>query len=50
VAIVGSLHHGKTLLMDTFVAQTHPELIRYDQDLRFTDTRYDEQQRKISMK
>ena len=47
---MGSLHHGKTLLMDTFVAQTHPELIRYDQDLRFTDTRYDEQQRKISMK
>ena len=42
VAIVGSLHHGKTLLMDTFVAATHPDFVKYDGDLKFTDTRYDE--------
>lgn len=47
---MGHLHHGKTLLMDLFVADTHPQLIKYDGDLRYTDTRFDEQERKMSMK
>ena len=50
VAIVGHLHHGKTLFMDTLVAATHPHLIKYDGDLRYTDTRFDEQARNISLK
>ncbi|MFO0131714.1 MAG: hypothetical protein ACK52J_04290 [bacterium] len=42
VAVVGHLHHGKTCLVDMFVAETHPNLIKFDEDLRYTDTRYDE--------
>jgi len=40
VAIVGHLHHGKTLFMDTFVANTHPKLINYDYDLKYTGIFY----------
>jgi hypothetical protein len=47
--IVGALHHGKTTLMDMLVEQTHdvPSLgIRTGgRQLRFTDTRVDEQVR-----
>lgn len=50
VAIVGHLHHGKTLLMDLFVGDTHPGLIKYGGDLRYTDTRFDEQERQVSLK
>jgi len=42
VALVGHLHHGKTLLMDIFVANTHPKLISYNEDLKYTDSRIDE--------
>lgn len=53
VAVVGHLHHGKTLLMDMLVEQTHD--LRYEwrnneRPLRYTDTRVDEQLRGISMK
>ncbi|KAL3148256.1 hypothetical protein ABBQ38_15518 [Trebouxia sp. C0009 RCD-2024] len=53
VAVVGHLHHGKTLLMDMLVEQTHD--LRYEwrnneRPLRFTDTRVDEQSRGISLK
>ena len=47
---MGHLHHGKTLLMDLFVADTHPALVRYDADLRYTDSRFDEQERQLSTK
>ena len=50
VAIVEHLHNGKTFLIDTFVAQTYPQFISYEADLRFTDICYDEQERKISKK
>ncbi|KAK9817833.1 hypothetical protein WJX72_002861 [[Myrmecia] bisecta] len=53
VAIVGHLHHGKTLLMDMFVEQTHEirhEWRNNERPMRFTDTRLDEQQREISLK
>ncbi|KAK9906659.1 hypothetical protein WJX75_005709 [Coccomyxa subellipsoidea] len=53
VAIVGHLHHGKTMVMDMFVEQTHE--IRHEwrdneRPMRFTDTRLDEQERAISLK
>ena len=46
VAVVGALHHGKTTLMDMMIEQTHeldPALTRNKKQLRFTDTRLDEQ-------
>uniref|UniRef100_A0AAV1VBX4 Tr-type G domain-containing protein n=1 Tax=Peronospora matthiolae TaxID=2874970 RepID=A0AAV1VBX4_9STRA len=56
VAIVGNLHHGKTLFVDLLVQQTLVEQwIKADTeaetlDKRFTDTRHDEQQRRVSIK
>lgn len=53
VAVVGHLHHGKTTLMDMMIENTHDlqqERPRSDQGLRFTDTRFDEQARGISIK
>lgn len=46
VALVGHLHHGKTMLMDILVEQTHTGL----QPASFTDARFDEIERKISVK
>ncbi|GAB4814650.1 hypothetical protein N2152v2_001696 [Parachlorella kessleri] len=53
VAVVGHLHHGKSMLMDMFVEQTHEvrhEWRSNEKPMRFTDTRLDEQQRGISLK
>ncbi|CAK64491.1 unnamed protein product (macronuclear) [Paramecium tetraurelia] len=50
VAIVGGLHHGKTSMMDVFVKQTHLKQFSLQKDIRYTDTRQDEQQRLISIK
>lgn len=54
VALVGHLHHGKTLFMDMLVEQTHPSVQTLNPDsehhMRFTDTRLDEQERGISIK
>ncbi|KAG2486973.1 hypothetical protein HYH03_014346 [Edaphochlamys debaryana] len=56
VAVVGHIHHGKTSIVDMFVEQTH-ELKRFTasqeaagKQLRFTDTRLDEQARGMSIK
>lgn len=56
VALVGHLHHGKTTLMDMFVEQTH-ELQKmtkrqelWGKQVKFTDTRVDEQARAMSIK
>ncbi|GAB4844211.1 hypothetical protein Ancab_037577 [Ancistrocladus abbreviatus] len=53
VALVGHLHHGKTLFMDMLVEQTH-HISTFDtkneRHMRYTDTRIDEQERKISIK
>jgi 116 kDa U5 small nuclear ribonucleoprotein component len=46
VALVGHLHHGKTMMMDTLISQTHEDLM----PPRFTDARFDESERKISIK
>eukprot|EP00271_Cylindrocystis_brebissonii_P007357 TRINITY_DN2075_c0_g1_i1.p1 TRINITY_DN2075_c0_g1~~TRINITY_DN2075_c0_g1_i1.p1 ORF type:complete len:1000 (+),score=203.77 TRINITY_DN2075_c0_g1_i1:202-3201(+) len=54
VAVVGHLHHGKTLFMDMLVEQTHPNIRTLnptsEKHLRFTDTRWDEQERQMSIK
>lgn len=53
VALVGHLHHGKTVFMDMLVEQTH-HISTFDSNsekhMRYTDTRVDEQERKISIK
>lgn len=53
VALVGHLHHGKTLFMDMLVEQTH-HISTFDHSsekhMRYTDTRIDEQERRISIK
>ena len=51
IAFIGHLHHGKTLFMDTLVKETH---INEDnnnyKEIRYTDTRKDEQSRGLSIK
>lgn len=53
VALVGHLQHGKTVFMDMLVEQTH-HMSTFDSQsekhLRYTDTRIDEQERRISIK
>ncbi|XP_068659300.1 110 kDa U5 small nuclear ribonucleoprotein component CLO-like [Aristolochia californica] len=53
VALIGHLQHGKTVFMDMLVEQTH-HISTFDQNsekhMRYTDTRIDEQERKISIK
>ncbi|CAN4103624.1 unnamed protein product [Withania somnifera] len=53
VALVGHIHHGKTLFMDMLVEQTH-HISTFDQNsekhMRYTDTRIDEEERRISIK
>jgi U5 small nuclear ribonucleoprotein component len=51
VAVAGHLHHGKTSLVDLLVHQTHPGIVApADKTLRYTDARYDEQERGLSIK
>jgi U5 small nuclear ribonucleoprotein component len=50
VSLVGHLHHGKTSFMDMLIEQTHPKLQNFKKQIRYTDTRYDEQQRGLSIK
>lgn len=50
VAIVGQLHHGKTGFMQLLVDQTHEHLANINKNARFTDTRFDEEERGISIK
>jgi U5 small nuclear ribonucleoprotein component len=53
VALVGHLQHGKTVFMDMLVEQTH-DVDTFDSEgerhVRFTDTRVDEQERRVSIK
>ena len=53
VSVVGQLHHGKTTFMDMLLEQTHEvqfEWFSNDKQLRYTDTRLDEQEREVSIK
>jgi len=50
VAIIGHLHHGKTTFVDMLVHQTHTSKWDLTKEMRFTDTRIDEQKRGVSVK
>jgi U5 small nuclear ribonucleoprotein component len=53
VSVVGHLHHGKTTFMDMLLEQTHDVKYQWfsnDKQLRYTDTRLDEQEREVSIK
>mmetsp|Transcript_12614 Transcript_12614/g.18871 ORF Transcript_12614/g.18871 Transcript_12614/m.18871 type:complete len:983 (+) Transcript_12614:67-3015(+) len=50
IALIGNLHHGKTTLMDLFVRETHELDWTQTKYQGYTDTRFDEQKRKISIK
>ena len=50
IAIIGDLHHGKTLFTDLIIQETHVDQWDPAVEKRFTDARKDEQERKISIK
>jgi 116 kDa U5 small nuclear ribonucleoprotein component len=50
ICLVGSLHHGKTSVMDILVQQTHLKSFDAHKQVRYTDARFEEQQRGISIK
>lgn len=50
ITLVGHLHHGKTSFMDLLVEETHPKLKKLTRNLRYTDIRFDEQDRGLSIK
>lgn len=50
VAVIGDLHHGKTLFTDLLVEQTHVDKWDPAVERRYTDARQDEQQRRVSVK
>jgi len=50
VAVVGHFHHGKTLFMDMLVGETLEEPMDPEKEVRYTDTRTDEQHRQLSVK
>ncbi|KAI9913337.1 hypothetical protein PsorP6_005261 [Peronosclerospora sorghi] len=50
VALIGDLHHGKTVLLDLLVQQTHVKQWDPAVEKRYTDSRKDEQERKVSIK
>ena len=50
LAICGHLHHGKTLVMDMFVQATHERYWDPEIEHKYTDTRKDEKERKMSIK
>jgi len=50
IALIGNLHHGKTKLVDLLVKETHLIDWSLTKNDRYTDTRFDEQKRNISIK
>ncbi|MDR3736747.1 MAG: 116 kDa U5 small nuclear ribonucleoprotein component [Acidobacteriaceae bacterium] len=50
VAVVGHLHHGKTALLDMFVADTHGIALDTKGYRHYTDSRQDERDRALSLK
>eukprot|EP01138_Halocafeteria_seosinensis_P015966 gb/GECG01016294.1/.p1 GENE.gb/GECG01016294.1/~~gb/GECG01016294.1/.p1 ORF type:complete len:994 (+),score=128.14 gb/GECG01016294.1/:1-2982(+) len=50
VAFVGHLHHGKTSIMDLLIEQTHEISWDPSKQIRYTDSRKDEQERGVSIK
>lgn len=50
IAFVGQLHHGKTLFLDTLVQATQEVEWDVTKEVRYSDTRVDEQARQLSIK
>ena len=50
ICFLGALHHGKTLFMDQLVRETHEKDWKVSKEVRYTDTRTDEQERMLSVK
>lgn len=50
IAIIGNFHHGKTMFVDTLIQSTHSKSWEPTKDVRYTDSRKDEQQRELSIK
>lgn len=50
VCLAGHIHHGKTMLMDILIQQTHIKDWNLERNYRWLDTRIDEQEKLISMK
>jgi len=50
IALCGHLHHGKTALADLLIEQTHDVSWDPAKQVRYTDSRKDEQQRGVSIK
>ena len=49
IAIIGQLHHGKTVFVDTLVQATQEVEWDPNKEVRYSDTRVDEQARKLSI-
>jgi U5 small nuclear ribonucleoprotein component len=50
IAVCGTLHHGKTSLVDMLVQHTHTEKWDLNREYKYTDCRQDEQKRGMSIK
>lgn len=50
VCFIGHLNHGKTVLIDSLVQQTHRQKTDLERNERFMDARFDEQERGMSIK
>mmetsp|Transcript_101971 Transcript_101971/g.287841 ORF Transcript_101971/g.287841 Transcript_101971/m.287841 type:complete len:985 (-) Transcript_101971:157-3111(-) len=50
VCFLGAMHHGKTLFMDSLVMETHEKDWKISKDVRYTDSRQDEQDRGVTVK
>lgn len=50
VSLIGHFHHGKTTLMDMLIQHTHQTRFNLFKQERFTDSRFDEQERGVSVK
>eukprot|EP00928_Gymnodinium_smaydae_P051093 TRINITY_DN3461_c0_g3_i1.p1 TRINITY_DN3461_c0_g3~~TRINITY_DN3461_c0_g3_i1.p1 ORF type:complete len:982 (+),score=242.25 TRINITY_DN3461_c0_g3_i1:77-3022(+) len=50
IMFLGAMHHGKTLFMDALVRETHEKDWKISKEVRYTDSRKDEQERGITVK
>jgi U5 small nuclear ribonucleoprotein component len=50
ICFLGALHHGKTLFMDMLVMETHEKDWKINKEVRYTDSRQDEQDRGLTIK
>jgi len=50
ISFLGAMHHGKTTFMDLLVLNTHEKDWKVGKEIRYTDSRQDEQDRGITVK